>query len=555
MKAYERVRRRFSDAFLLGGRWVGRTRTAWPLIALLLAGCFPNQSPADLRIINGPEPESLDPHQITGQADGRIALALFEGLTRYDPRTGQPIPGLAERWEITANGTVYTFHLRPEAAWSDGTPITAEDVVWSWRRALAPATANEYAGVLFYLRHGRAFALGEISDFGQVGVQAVDRHRLRVELESPTPFFLDLLAYSPYAVVPRQVIEKAGDRWLHARPFAASGPYTLEFWRLNDRVRLRRNPHYWDRANVRSEVVDLLSCVSPNTALNLYESQAVDVVWDKELIPTHLLDALRQRPDFHTYDFLGTYFIRCNVTKPPFDDPRIRRALALAVDKERLVRRITRGGERIASCLSPPGIMNGSVPYVPPAGPGHDPEAARRLLAEAGFPGGQGFPLVEYTYNTAPSHRDIALELRDMWQRELGIQLELRQLEWKSWLAAQGALDYDLIRSSWIGDYNDPNTFLDLFLSDNPNNRTGWRSQRYDELLQTANAESDPARRQPKLQAAERLLVAEAMPIIPLYFYVGMACYDATRIHGIHLNLRGENPLWAIWKSPSSGAP
>ncbi|MCP5519388.1 MAG: peptide ABC transporter substrate-binding protein [Verrucomicrobiales bacterium] len=554
MKAFGRVQDVLLDAFSFCRR-IGGAPAAPGIVLVLLTGCFRTPPPADLRIINGPEPESLDPHQITGQADGRIALALFEGLTRYDPRTGQPVPGLAARWEVSTDGTVYTFHLRPEAAWSDGRPITTADVVWSWQRALAPATANEYAGALFPLRNARAFALGELDDFTRVGVRAVDARELQVELESPTPFFLDLLAYSPCTVVPRHVIEPIGDRWLHARPFAASGPYTLEFWRLNDRVRLRRNAFYWDAANVRCEVVDLLSCVSPNTALNLYESGAVDVVWDKELIPTHLLDELRRRADFHTYNFLGTYFIRCNVTKAPFNDPRVRRALALAVDKERLVRRITRGGERIAACLSPPGIMNGSVPYRPPAGLDHDPEAARRLLAEAGFPGGQGFPVVEYTYNTAPSHRNIALELRDMWQRELGLRLELRQLEWKTWLAAQSALDYDLIRSSWIGDYDDPNTFLDLFLSDNPNNRTGWRNGRYDALLREANAEPDAARRQERLAAAEHLLVAEALPVIPLYFYVGMACFDDARVHGIHLNLRGENPLWAIGKEAAPAPP
>jgi oligopeptide transport system substrate-binding protein len=240
-----------------------------------------------------------------------------------------------------------------------------------------------------------------------------------------------------------------------------------------------------------------------------------------------------------------------NVTRRPFDDSRVRKALAMAIDKRRIVERITKGGERIASCLSPPGIANGTEVYRPPDGLPYDPPAARRLLAEAGFPEGQGFPPLVYTYNTQESHRRIGVELREMWRRELGLTVELRQLEWKTWLRAQAMLDYDLIRSSWIGDYNDPNTFLDLFLSDNPNNRTGWRSGRYDEMLRRANAEPNPARRQDLLQAAEAFLLEEA-PVIPLFFYVGMEFYDSQRLTGIHENIRAEHPLHAIGKRPTA---
>ena len=508
-------------------------------------------------IINGAEPESLDPHLLTGQADGRIAMGLFEGLTRFDPQTAAPTPGLADRWEVSPDGSVYTFHLRTNAAWSTGEPITAEDFAWSWQRILSPATASEYSGVLFYLKNGEAFATGQLRDFSQVGVRVRDARTLQVELETPIAFFLDLTGFQPYAVVPRRLIERDGDRWLHARPFMASGAYTLESWRLNDRVRLQQNPYYWDAARTQSKVIDLLSCVAPSAALNLYESGAVDIVWDKELVPPDLLDLLLKRPDFHTYDSLGDYFIRINVTRKPFADRRVRQALALVIDKRRLVERITKGGERVASCLSPPGIANGTNLYQPPPGLPYDPPAARRLLAEAGFPEGRGFPVLTYTYNTQESHRKIGVELREMWQRELGLTVELRQLEWKAWLRAQAMLDYDLIRSSWVGDYNDPNTFLDLFLSHNPNNRTGWRNARYDDTLRRANAEPNPVRRQSLLQAAEALLVQEDVPVIPLFFYVGMEFYDPRRIEGIHPNIRAEHPLRAIRRRPSppAGSP
>ena len=520
------------------------------LLLALAPGCGHSPQPADLVIINGAEPESLDPHLLTGQADGRIAMALFEGLTRFDPVTAAPIPGLAERWEVTADGRTYTFHLRTNAMWSTGEPITAEDFAWSWQRILSPSTASEYCGVLFYLNNGEAFATGRLKDFSQVGVHVIDARTLRVDLEIPIAFFLDLCSFQPYAVLPRKIIERHGDRWLHARPFMASGAYTLDKWRVNDRVRLRRNPFYWDAANTRSEVVDLLSCVAPATALNLYQSGAVDIVWDKELVPPDLLDLLIQRPDFHTYQSLGTYFIRINVTRKPYADPRVRRALAMTIDKQRIVQRITKGGERPAPCLSPPGIANGDRPYQPPTGLPYDPPAARRLLAEAGFPDGRGFPVLIYTYNTQESHRRIGIELREMWQRELGLSVELRQLEWKAWLRAQAMLDYDLIRSSWIGDYNDPNTFLDLFLGDNPNNRTGWRNPAFDETLRRANNEPDPAKRQTLLHAAESILVEQELPVIPLFFYVGMEYYDPRRIEGIHPNIRAEHPLRVIRRTP-----
>lgn len=517
-------------------------------VLLLGSGCFRSAAPADLVIVNGAEPESLDPHLITGQADGRIVLALFEGLTRYNPTNAAPMPGLADHWNISPDGRTYQFFLRTNAVWSTGETITADDFVWSWRRMLEPATASEYAGVLFYLKNGEAFATGKLKDFGEVGVQALDARTLRVELESPVAFFLNLLAFQPYCVVPRQRIEVAGDRWLHLRPFMASGAYVLENWRLNDRVRLRRNPRYWDAAHTRSEVVDLLPCVSATTALNLFHSGAADIVWDKELVPPDLVEILRQRPEVHSFPTLGNYFIRVNVTRGPGRDPRVRKALALAIDKRRLVERITRGGEQIAGGVSPPGIANGTNRYEPPAGLGYDPKAARRLLAEAGYPDGRGFPPLTYVYNTQENHRKIGVELREMWRRELGIQVELRQLEWKAWLRAQSMLDYDLIRSSWVGDYNDPNTFLDLFLSDNPNNRTGWRNEHFDQTLRAANALADPRLRQPLLQEAERVLVEEELPVIPLFFYAGLEFYDTNRIGGIFPNLLAEHPLRTIYR-------
>ncbi len=386
-----------------------------------------------------------------------------------------------------------------------------------------------------------------LKDPAQLGIKALDANTVQAELNSPTPFFLDLCALPALAVVPRQTIERYGDRWIMAKPLPVSGAYELVGWRLNDKVRLRKNPRYWDAANTQNEIVDILPVGSPSVALNLYETGAADIVWDKELVPTELIDLLLKRPDFHTFDYLATYFIRFNVTRKPLTDERVRRALALAIDKPRIVEKITKAGEKVASHLTPPGLPQ----YQPPQGLGYDPATARRLLAEAGFPGGRGFPVLQYMFNaaaggTSKNHQKIGVELQEMWEHELGIHIELRQVENKVMYASQSALDFDISRSSWVGDYADPNTFLDLFESNSGNNRTGWKNAQYDDLLHRANAELNSAAREKLLQQAEALLVRQALPIVPLFFYVGVCYYHGDQIQGIYPNLVDQHPINAI---------
>jgi oligopeptide transport system substrate-binding protein len=531
-------------------RFSSRARFVLCLCLLLsAAACSRHEPPADITILNGGEPESLDPAVLTGQVDMRIAIGLFEGLTRLDPKTAAAIPGLAARWEISSDGKNYTFHLRTNLVWSTGEPITADDVVYSWIRGLAPATASDYAGQLFYLKNAEDFNAGKIRDPSLVGVRALDKFTVRVELNQPTAFFLDLCTLPILYVVPRQTIEKYGDRWLMAKPLPSSGPYELAYWRLNDKIRLKKNPRYWDATNTQCDIIDVLPVGSPNTSLNLYESGQADIAWDKELVPEQLLDILIKRPDFHSFHYLGSYFIRFNVTRKPFDDPRVRRALALAIDKRRIIKKITKGGEQPTDHLVPDGTAN----YVSPAGLGYDPVLARKLLAEAGYPGGRGFPHFEYVFSAPGSggdkiHENIAIELQQMWRDQLGIQMDLRQLEAKIFYNAQSHLDFDLSRSSWIGDYNDANTFLGLFMSNDGNNRTGWKNARYDALIRDANDQTDLGAREKLFQQAETLLVSNEVPIIPLYFYVGVNCFDTNKIQGIYQNLLDDHPLLSIRK-------
>jgi oligopeptide transport system substrate-binding protein len=518
------------------------------LLSAGFSGCSRPEPPADVTIVNGAEPESLDPAIVTGIPEMRITKALFDGLTRLDGQTARPAPALAERWDISSDGRSYTFHLRTNAVWSTGEPITAADVVWSWLRALNPATASDYAAQFFYIQGGEDFFAGRTAQ--PSGLKILDAHTLQVELIQPLAFFLDLCACPAFAVVPRGTIEKYGDRWLSARPLPVSGAFQLGAWRLNDKVRLCRNPRYWDAANTASEIIDVLPIGSPNTAFNLYETGAADVVWDKDLVPAELLDVLVQRPDCHVHGLLGTYFVRFNVTRPPFQDARVRRAFALATDKARLVKKLFTSGEKPAGHLVPDSTAN----YLAPDGLPFDPAQARRLLAEAGFPEGRNFPEVQYAFPAAAGGAakmpgKIAVELQHMWRETLGVQIELRQVERKIFYSAQSRLEFDLSASSWVGDYNDPNTFLDLFLANNGNNRTGWKHSRYDELIREANQQTDLAQRARLFRQAEALLVEAEAPIVPLYFFAGVSFFNPAKITGIYQNALDEHPLQFIRNS------
>lgn len=508
-----------------------------------MAGCLPQTRRADLVFLNGAEPESLDPAVITGQPEGRIASALFEGLTANDA-SGQAVPGVAERWDISPDGCIYTFHLRDTARWSNGQPVTAQDFLLSWKRTLEPATASEYAYQLYYIKNGKPYNEGRLSDFSQVGIRVLGERTLEVTLEHPTAYFLDLCAFTTLLPVHVASIEREGDNWSKPGKLVCNGAFCLTAWRVNDRIRLEKNPYYWDSSRVQLRNIEVLPISKPNTAYNFYAAGQADLLMDKGLVPTALLNELRQRPDFHSAPFLGTYFLRFNCAKPPFKDPRVRLAFSLVVDKERVVGKITRAGELPAGGLVPPGI-NG---YPPIKGLTRNIDRARQLLAEAGFPEGKGFPLVSYLYSEGQLNEDIAVELQAMFRDGLGVNINLQRQEWKVYLRSMSSLDYDICRASWVGDYKDQNTFLDMFVTGGGNNRTGWSNTVYDSLIEEAAREVQTRKRMEILAKAEEMLVVEQAPICPIYFYVGIQLYDPNKLGGIESNLLDEHPLKAIFR-------
>ncbi|TWT74996.1 peptide ABC transporter substrate-binding protein [Allorhodopirellula solitaria] len=651
-------------------------------IAVLWATQFDSMPPADFSIQNGTDPKTLDPHRATGQPESRILFGIFSGLLQMlpdgepDPVTGlqpmSPQPAVAESWEVSDDKKTYTFHLRPDAVWSDGVPITSADFMWSWTRMLHPATACEYNFQLFSVPYAQEFNSGLVeigdrcevelfdrpnpdgtteADTGQAsfqafprgtmlygtlkeirkppeptfddeagkqldekereqailnwqetwvyvldilnqaepgqidwdgptttqsftvnldspqaapetqrmhavlvafdqlgGIEAPDPHTFVVQLKDPLPYFPSLTAYYPLFPVPRHCIEEHGmPMWTKAENIVSNGAYQVKLRRLRDRVRLEKNPNWFDADQTSIETIDCLSTEGQNTALNMYVTGQIDWVTDP---PVALMETLKERDDFYSAPMLSVYFYRLNTTRKPLDDPRVRRALALAIDRQQIVDQVTKAGQVPAFTLVPPGIAG----YESPSGFQPDIAKAKQLLVEAGYPGGRGLPKVSVLYNTSEAHRAIAEVIQQQLQNNLNVKVELQNMEWGTFLDKISQLDYDIARSAWIGDYADPNTFLDMWVTDGAQNSTGWSNPDYDRLLQEAAAESDPGKRMQLLADAEAIWIEE-MPVIPLYFYVSVNMVKP-RIEGFFPSPQDLHPLHLLRiKSPASPTP
>jgi ABC-type oligopeptide transport system substrate-binding subunit len=492
------------------------------------------------RYNNGAEPETWDPGLCVGQPDGRVARTLFEGLAVPNPRTLEPEPGMAERWSVSGDGLVYTFRVRSGAMWSDGTPIAAEDFRWSWLRVLRPETGARYAGLLYPIRNAEAFNRGRVGDERAVGIEAPDDTTLIVTLESPTPYFVFLTMFYTYCPAPRHVVERWGRRWTRPEHIVTNGAFTLARWRQGDRFEFARNPRYWDAANVRLDKVVAYSVEDLNTCVNLYKAGVID--WTTSgYIPSQFIPYLREFRDYQHGRYHGTYFYSFNVTREPLDDAWVRRALTHAIDREAIARDLLKGSRDPWGNLCPSGYPGYDAP------PGHrfDPDYARECLAKAGYPGGEGFPSISILFNTSEDHRRIAEAIQAMWKRELGISIGLSNQEWGSYLQATTALQYDVARRSWIGDYLDPTTFLGCYVTGDGNNRTGWSDATYDRLLREAAAELDPARRMTLLREAEARILDQA-PVIPIYHY---STNDLVKpyVRGLYPTALDTHPLKHVW--------
>jgi oligopeptide transport system substrate-binding protein len=524
---------------------------------LLLAACSGGESNVAsggreqiLHIGNGSEPQGLDPHVVTGVPENRLIRALFEGLAVKNPYTLEPEPGVAERWEFSEDGRQITFHINPEARWSNGDPVTADDYVWSWMRALHPEMGNLYAYMLFPIVNAEAFFSREIDDFSEVGVKAPDPQTLIVNLIEPTPYFLQLMDHYSTFAVHRPTVEKFGKftdrftKWTRVENIVSNGPFVLDEWLLNRRISMRKSDTYWDRDRVRLNKAIYYpteNAVSEERGFRAGQLHATATI-PLDKIPVY--QAMENSP-YVQAPYLGTYYYLVNTQRSPTDDPRVRQALSMAFDRETLARTVMQNSVVPAYAITPPGTIG----YQPPKIFDYDPKRARELLAEAGYPNGEGWPGLEIIYNTQEAHRKIAVAVQQMWKDTLNIDVTISNQEWKVYLDSVSTRNFDVARRGWIGDYVDPNNFLDLFLSAGGNNNTGFSDPTYDELIaKTApQAKTQEARFAAFFAAETRLM--EQMPIIPIYTYTSKHLQHPS-VCGMPSNLMDSLNLRYVWLVP-----
>jgi len=471
-----------------------------------------------LHIGNGAEPQDLDAQITTGVPEHRLALVFFEGLVSEDPQLNI-VPGVAEKWEISPDGLVYTFHLRADAKWSNGDPVTADDFVQSFKRMITPSIGAEYAAMMWVVVGAEDYHKGKSTDFTKTGFKALDPRTLQLTLRQPTPFLLHALNHHAWFPIHPATLAKFGGLerkstpWTRPENFVSNGPYALKEWRPNQVIVAVRSPTYWDRAKVKIDELHFHPVELSDTEERMFRTGQLDITYEVPLnkIPVYQ----KEHPDSIRIDpYNGVYFYRFNVKRKPFDDVRVRRALALAIDRETIVKKVTLGGELPAYDFTPPNLTG----YVSKNAFKADLAEARRLLAEAGYPDGKGFPPVELLYNTLEKHRTIAEALQQMWRKNLGVDITLFNQEWKVYLDAQHTQNYQFQRAGWIADYMDPHVFFDLWETGNGNNDTNWGNPEYDRLLHTALDAKTTEARYEVYQKMEKILVDE-MPVLPIYFY------------------------------------
>jgi oligopeptide transport system substrate-binding protein len=468
---------------------------------------------------NGKEVQDLDPHIVNGVSAFNVISALLEGLVGEDPHDLRPVPGVAERWKVSPDEKIYTFHLRHDARWSNGDPVTARDFVASYQRVLSPALGSDVAYMLYPVANAEAFNTGKITDFAQVGFRAIDDWTLEITLASPTPYFLSLLSHYSWYPVHLPTIRKygpafeRGSRWTRPGRYVGNGPFTLEEWRLNDRIRVQKSATYWDAKTVSLSAMVFHTIDSNDVEERAFRSGQLHVT---DSIPVNRIDRYRrERPELLRIDpYLGTYFFRVNVTRPVLNNRLVRRALAMAIDRQAIVENVWRGGQLPAGCFTPPNTAGytceASIPY--------DPATGRKLLVDAGYPEARGLPPIEILFNSSENHKLTAEAIQQMWRKELNVSVALVNQEEKVYFDSRRQMNYEICRSTWIGDYNDPNSFLNIWVSANGNNQTGWASPEYDRLIAEAEKTADQAARHAAFQKAEAILLEEA-PILPVYFY------------------------------------
>lgn len=532
--------------------------TGWMAVAASLlclgGGCKPRDAVPEasvrspiLILGNGHEPSDLDPHTISGVSEINIVRALFEGLLTYSAEHGGPAPGVASSWAVEEDGLLYRFRLREDARWSNGDRVEAKHFIYSWRRALDPRLGSPNASMLFPVSGARDYHQGRLRDFTAVGFAEDGNGTLSIRLESPMPWFPEILLHPVWFPVHPPTLEsmeafaRRGSGWTQPETMVSNGPFRLTRWRANESVEVARNPHYHGAARVRLAGIRFLPVENRNTEEMAFLSGQIHVTYS---FPSgKLAHYERTRPHLlRRQPYLGTEYYLLNTKAPPLDDPRVRRALSLALRRTPLAVHVLGSGQEPAFRFTPPALA-GYGEAVDPLP--EEVEAARLLLAEAGFPAGRGFPALTLTFNTSDSNRRLAEAVQEMWRTQLGIRLILHNLETRSYFAARREGAFQILRASWIGDYQDPSTFLELWTSWSTHNFSGWADPEYDRLLEEARRTQEAGLRSALLAQAENLLL-QTGPVVPLYHYVNVFLVQP-QVRGWEPNLLGWVDYSGVW--------
>ncbi|MBQ4897506.1 peptide ABC transporter substrate-binding protein [Paenibacillus sp. Marseille-P2973] len=496
-----------------------------------------------LRINLSAEPPTFDPAQAQDSQANTVLKMMYEGLTRMD-EAGEAQPAAAESWDI--DGTKYTFHLRKDAKWSNGDPVTANDFVFAWERVLSPQTtpAPPYAYQLYYLKNAQEYNEGKITDFSQVGVKAVDDNTLEVELTGPTPYFLGLTSFYTFYPVHQSV--KNDDKWaVDASKMIVNGAFTLTNWTKGQAIDVTKNENYWDKGNIRLNKITMSLVNSGATELTSYKNGELDRAGHPNgEIPTDQIPIVQKelKDEFHVKGIASTYYYEFNVTAKPFDNAKIRKAFAMSIDRQAIVDKVTLGGQLPAFGFVPPGIKGVNDEYRTENKDDYfteNVEEAKKLLEEGMKEEGYTkLPEITLIYNSSEAHKKIALAAADMWKKNLGVDVKTENQEWAVFLENRRSLNYQIARAAWSADYNDPMTFIDMWTSNSGNNDSGFKNEEYDKLVNEAKSLEDNAKRNENFKKAEEILIKENQVLMPVYYYTNVSV-EKPWLKGIVLDFSG----------------
>lgn len=493
-------------------------------------------------LANGAEPASLDPALIQGVPEHRIFETLFEGLVSVDPETAEAVPGVAESWESNEDGTQYTFKLR-KTTWSDGVPITANDVVFSWLRELDPNTGAPYAWFPnMFIKGAEEFNSGK-AGADVVGIRALDDYTFQMDLIGPIPYAVDALSHYSFAIVPQHAIEEFGDKWTSPENIVTNGPFILTERVPQSFLKFVPNEKYWDRDAVSIDQVVILSSDDENTNYNMYINGEIDWITN---VPTDKLASAQMKDSYKANAQLATYYYVFQTEKAPFDNVLVRKAIQYAINREDLVEGVTKAGQIPAWGIVPPMAGYDALEF-PFDSDEEATEMAQEYLAEAGYPNGVGFPTVTVLYNTSEGHKQIAEYVQQQLKDKLGINIELANEEWGTFLDNRASGNFEIARAGWVGDYQDPNTFLDMFMTGAAMNGGKYANDVYDDLLKEAATIKDPASRLGVLRTAEDIMINEDASIIPFYYYITVNMIDTDKWGGWFTNTMDWHPLKNVY--------